>query len=139
VLTATETKDTIPDGRRERLVEALLASPLALELNRSMNEGPAAVRAKAATALVEATRRHDIRMARLTSRAKDLVEKRDVAKRAFETADAAARDAADQVALEQMNGVTACRELQAISTASAAWLESQGLADVAAFEKKYGR
>jgi hypothetical protein len=74
-----ETKE-ITSAHREELIERLLDSPLAKEMQREISEGATAIRARAEKELPPFVARNRERIAALQAAADVLIEKRDSAK-----------------------------------------------------------
>jgi hypothetical protein len=122
MLTATENKLA-----RDVLIQRLLASPLALKLQESMNFNAQAVREWATSAIETLTANRAPIIARLTEKAKQTGELRDRLKKEFEAAEiaadkagAAARDAKEFVAERRVS-------LQHIATARDSWLQEKNI------------
>jgi hypothetical protein len=115
---------------REQLIEALLASPLAAEMARSLSADPAAVRRRATELLVSAEDRSRVQIAQLDALAKVLGEERDRLKVKYRQSEIAADTARDE--LQQAKERIAHERVTCtnIASASADWLKEKGFLTV---------
>jgi hypothetical protein len=113
----------------------LLATDLLAKLLDSANAP--AVRQRACDALQELTRAHNARLARLEAAGKPLIEKRNSAKREYEAAELAARDAVDSIEFERRLFAERRTALEEIACAGATGLERLGLTSVEDLERAY--
>jgi DNA uptake protein ComE-like DNA-binding protein len=122
----TESKSSTPE-QRERLIEALLNSPLAAELSRSTGCDPLAVRQRAAELLEVIEHRYRTEVSLLEAKTTAFSKERDRLKAELAKADNDADTARNEVQFARERFArerTACVNL---TTAGAEWLKSKGL------------
>ena len=133
MLTAPENK-LATDDSRSGLLDALLANPA---IRKLLPPEHLAVRKRAAVAVRERTDVHNFRLARMEAAARTLIERRDSAKREYEAAELAARDAVDSIEFERRLFAERRTALEEIACAGATGLERLGLTSVEDLERAY--
>lgn len=127
MLTARETKDA--------LIQRLLDSPLAAELERSLHDGTEAARRHIANALEELERKHEERQAPLAAKALELRQKRDALQAEYEEAKLAAMEAGDKATNEQHAFAARRAALQRLAKTGTEHLMELGLDSVEAAKR----
>ena len=123
---------------KDALLARLLDSPLAAELERSLNDGPEAARRRAQVALEELTAKHNARQPKMSAKARELADRRDALSREFEAAKLAALRAVDDAQSEREDFVRRRAEIQALANAGASYLRARGLDSAEAIERHLG-
>lgn len=121
--------------QREQRVDALLASPLAQQLERSFAGSiePVRQRARAELAALDVGRSKN-----LSAEARELVDRRTAAKQAYEAANRAAQAAIDKADTAHERTCLLRSQLKQIANGAESWLRSSGFATVAQLEKRLG-
>jgi hypothetical protein len=123
---------------KDALIARLLDSPLAAELERSLNNGAEAARHRAQVALEELTAKHNSRHPKMSAKARELADRRDALSREYEAAKLAALVAKDNAQAEQEDFARRRAEIQALANAGASHLRQRGLDSAEAIERHLG-
>jgi len=121
------------------LIEKLLDSPLAAELQRSLNQGADAVRRRAAELLEQRKAANTARISALRAAAQEANDAWQAARLALEEAERRRNATSDDLAAAREQAGREHQELRQLSTASAQHLESQSLHTVEDLDRRHRR